>query len=114
MTGVGGGGLRLWSRRAPIRAVVDIGASLVALTVEDAQAAGINRSELLFNRITRTANGAARFAPVTLRVIRIGQISIDNVPAAVIENLGQSLPGMSFLTRLKSFEIHEGTLTINW
>jgi aspartyl protease family protein len=79
-----------------------------------ARTAGINRSELLFNRITCTANDAARFAPVTLRELRIGQISIDNVPAAVIENLGQSLPGMSFLTRLKSFEIHAGTLTINW
>jgi aspartyl protease family protein len=93
---------------------VDTGASLVVLTVEDAQAAGINRSELVFNRITRTANGAARFAPVTLREIRIGQLSIDSVPAAVIENLDQSLLGMSFLTRLKSFEMREGALTISW
>jgi aspartyl protease family protein len=99
---------------APIRAVVDTGASLVVLTVEDAQAAGINRSELVFNRITRTANGAARFAPVTLREIRIGQLSIDSVPAAVIENLDQSLLGMGFLTRLKSFEMREGALTISW
>jgi aspartyl protease family protein len=93
---------------------VDTGASLVVLTVEDAQAAGINRSELVFNRITRTANGATRFAPVTLREIRIGQLSIDSVPAAVIENLDQSLLGMSFLTRLKSFEMREGALTISW
>ena len=99
---------------APIRAVVDTGASLVALTVEDAQAAGINRSELLFNRITRTANGAARFAAVTLREIRIGQLSIENVPAAVMDNLDQSLLGMSFLTRLRSFEIREEALTITW
>src|SRR5258706_5583650 len=81
---------------------------------EDAQAAGINRSELVFNRITRTANGAARFAPVMLREIRIGQLSIDSVPAAVIENLDQSLLGMSFLTRLKSFEMREVALTISW
>jgi aspartyl protease family protein len=99
---------------APIRVVVDTGASLVALTLQDAQAAGIGRSEMLFNRITRTANGTARFALVTLREIKIGQLSIENVPAAVIENLDQSLLGMSFLTRLKSFEFHEGELTINW
>ena len=99
---------------ARIRVVVDTGASLVALSLEDAQAAGINRSEMLFNRITRTANGAARFALVTLREIQIGQLSVENVPAAVIESLDQSLLGMSFLMRLKSFEIREGALTINW
>jgi len=81
---------------APIRAVVDTGASLVALTLEDAQAAGISRSELVFSGITHTANGTARFAPVMLREVRIEQVSIENVPAAVMENLSQSLLGMSF------------------
>jgi aspartyl protease family protein len=99
---------------APIRLVVDTGASLVALTPDDASAAGIGRSELVFNQITQTANGRVRFAPVMLREVRIGQLSIDNVQAAVIENLDQSLLGMSFLRRLKSFEMREGALTISW
>ena len=99
---------------APIRVVVDTGASLVALTLDDARAAGIGRSELLFNQVTQTANGRVRFAPVMLREIRIEQLSIENVPAAVIENLDQSLLGMSFLKRLKSFEMREGALTISW
>ena len=88
---------------APIRVVVDTGASLVALTLDDARAAGIGRSELVFNQLTQTANGRVRFAPVMLREVSIGQLSIENVPAAVIENLDQSLLGMSFLKRLKSF-----------
>jgi aspartyl protease family protein len=99
---------------APIRAVVDTGASLVALTLDDARAAGIGRSELTFNQLTQTANGRVRFAPVMLREVRIGQLSIETVPAAVIENLDQSLLGMSFLKRLKSFEMREGALTISW
>ncbi len=99
---------------APIRLVVDTGASLVALTLDDARAAGIARSELSFNQLTQTANGRVRFAPVMLRELRIGQLSIENVPAAVIENLDQSLLGMSFLKRLKSFEMREGALTISW
>ena len=99
---------------SPIRLVVDTGASLVALTLDDARAAGFGRSELGFNQITHTANGPVRFAPVNLREIRIDQLSIENVPAAVIENLDQSLLGMSFLKRLKSFEMREGALTINW
>jgi aspartyl protease family protein len=99
---------------APTRFVVDTGASLVALTLDDARAAGIGRSELVFNQLTQTANGRVRFAPVMLREVRIGQLSIENVPAAVIENLDQSLLGMSFLKRLKSFEMREGALTISW
>ena len=99
---------------APIRFVVDTGASLVALTLDDARAAGISRSELVFNQITQTANGRIHFAPVVLREVRIEQLSIENVPAAVIENLDQSLLGMSFLRRLKSFEMREGTLTIGF
>jgi len=99
---------------APIRLVVDTGASLVALTLDDARAAGIGRSELVFNQVTQTANGRVRFAPVMLREIRIEQLAIENVPAAVIENLDQSLLGMSFLKRLKSFEMREGALTISW
>jgi aspartyl protease family protein len=99
---------------APIRLFVDTGASLVALTLDDARAAGFSSSEMVFNRITHTANGPVRFAPVTVREIRIGQLQVENVPAAVIENLDQSLLGMSFLKRLKSFEMREGALTINW
>jgi aspartyl protease family protein len=99
---------------APIRVVVDTGASLVALTIDDARAAGIGRSELVFNQLTETANGRVHFAPVMLREVRIEHLSIENVPAAVIENLDQSLLGMSFLKRLKSFEMSEGALTISW
>jgi aspartyl protease family protein len=99
---------------APVRLVVDTGASLVALTVFDAQAAGFDRASLVFNGLTKTANGPTRFAPVILSQIRIEQLVVERVQAAVIENLEQSLLGMSFLNRLKSFEMREGALTISW
>ena len=99
---------------APIRAVVDTGANLVALTLDDAEAAGIRRGELVFSGLTQTANGPARFAPVILREVRIDRVAVENVRAAVMENLHQSLLGMSFLNRIKSFEMREGTLTISW
>jgi aspartyl protease family protein len=99
---------------APVRLVVDTGASLVALTLEDARAAGFDRASLVFSGLTKTANGPARFAPVTLHQVQIEQLSVDNVPGAVIENLDQSLLGMSFLKRLKGFEMREGALTISW
>jgi aspartyl protease family protein len=99
---------------APVRMLVDTGASLVTLTPEDARAAGIGPGELVFNQRASTANGFVRMAPVTLREIRIGQLSIGDVPAAVLENLSTSLLGMSFLGRLQSYEMRDGKLTITW
>jgi aspartyl protease family protein len=99
---------------ASVRLLVDTGASLVTLTPADARAAGIAPGELVFNHRVSTANGSARMAPVTLREVRIGQLSVYDVPAAVLENLNISLLGMSFLARLESYEMRDGKLTINW
>jgi aspartyl protease family protein len=99
---------------APVRLLVDTGASLVTLTPEDARAAGIDSSHLVFSRRANTANGVARMAPVTLREVRIDQLSVYDVPAAVLENLNVSLLGMSFLGRLQSYEMRDGKLTITW
>jgi aspartyl protease family protein len=99
---------------APLRLLVDTGASLVTLTPADARAAGISPGGLVYDRRAMTANGPVRMAPVILREIRIGQLSIGDVRAAVLENLNVSLLGMSFLGRLRSYEMHDGKLTIAW
>ena len=99
---------------APVRMLVDTGASLVTLTPQDARAVGIAPSELVYNARANTANGSARMAPVTLREIRIDQLSLYDVPAAVLENLNLSLLGMSFLARLQGYEMRDGKLTITW
>jgi aspartyl protease family protein len=99
---------------APMRMLVDTGASFVTLTQADARAAGISPGELMFNQRASTANGTVRMAPVTLREVRIGQLSLDDVRAAVLENLNVSLLGMSFLGRLQSYEMRDGKLTITW
>jgi aspartyl protease family protein len=99
---------------APMRMLVDTGASLVTLTPTDARAAGIGPGELVFSQRASTANGFVRMAPVTLREVRIGQLSLGEIRAAVIENLGVSLLGMSFLGRLQSYEMRDGRLTITW
>jgi aspartyl protease family protein len=99
---------------APMRFLVDTGASLVTLTPADARAAGLSPRQLAFNERASTANGDVRIATVTLREIRLGQLTVEDVPAAVIENLKMSLLGMSFLIRLQSYEMRDGELTIYW
>ena len=66
----------------------------------------------LFRRAA--GKGKVPIAPVILKEIQIGELSVERVPAAVIEGGSQSVLGMSFLARLKSFEIRNGALTIDW
>src|SRR5579885_3070322 len=99
---------------APVRFLVDTGASLVTLTTGDARAAGLDPRQLVFNARASTANGEVAMAPVTLREVRLGQLVIANVPAAVIANLRISLLGMSFLSRLQGYEMRGGKLTVAW
>jgi clan AA aspartic protease (TIGR02281 family) len=99
---------------AAVRFMVDTGASFVALSMRDAEAAGISRSGLVFNQPISTANGVTRVAPVKLREVRIGQFSVADVPAVVHENLQISLLGQTFLQRLESYQMRDGVLTLNW
>ena len=99
---------------SPVHFLVDTGATMVALTMNDATAAGFTRGDLVFDRRVNTANGVARVAPVTLRQLRIGQFSVYQVQAAVVENLSISLLGQSFLKRLSSYDMRDGVLTLSW
>lgn len=94
--------------------VVDTGATLVTLTLRDAEAAGISPGELDFSMPLNTANGGIRAAPVTLREVRLGQLALDDVQAAVVPNLSISLLGMSFLSRLDRWDMRDGALTITY
>ncbi len=99
---------------ASMRMLVDTGASFVTLTTADARAAGVAPGDLVYDRRASTANGVVRMAIVTLREVRLGQLALGDVRAAVIEHLNVSLLGMSFLDRLQSYQMRDGKLTITW
>jgi aspartyl protease family protein len=97
----------------PIRFVVDTGATLVSLTPDDARALGFDLDALGWTIATKTANGDGRAAAVTVKELRLGRVTEYNVPALVMRAPGaMSLLGMSFLSRLKSWQIQDGVLTI--
>jgi aspartyl protease family protein len=98
----------------PIDVLVDSGASIVALSHDDAQRAGVYVRERDYTQRVSTANGLARVAPVVLDRVSIGDITVRNVPAAVTEpgSLATSLLGMSFLGRLQRVEMRSGTLVL--
>lgn len=95
--------------------MVDTGASMVALSLADAENLGYSANELNYTGRANTANGVARFAPVVLSQIAIGDIVIHDVQAVVMEvPMNISLLGMTFLRRLQGFEIKDDHLIMRW
>ncbi len=97
-----------------VAVLVDTGASVVALTAEDADAAGIFVSDADFTGRILTANGSARVAPVVLDEVSIGDITVRDVRAVVSEPgaLSVSLLGMTFLNQLDRVDMRSGTLIL--
>jgi aspartyl protease family protein len=98
----------------PMTAVVDTGATVVALRYEDARALGMAFPGDKFDVRVRTANGEGRAKRVQLRSVSLGTITIRDVDALVSEQgaLSMNLLGMSFLKRLSRFEVERGTLVL--
>ncbi len=82
-----------------VRFLVDTGATMIALPAGDARRLGVNylKGE---SGLVQTANGTAPAYKVKLDTIRIGDITLNNVDAMVLEGgLQMPLLGMSFLNR---------------
>jgi len=94
--------------------MVDTGASLVALRERDANKLGIFPSPRDYTGRSSTANGVIAVAPVRLPSLEINGIRIYDVGAVVIPDkaLGVNLLGMSFLSRVRRFEMANGRLVM--
>jgi aspartyl protease family protein len=99
----------------PVNVMVDTGASIVALTFDDARMAGLYVRDSDFTHRVSTANGFARIAPVTIDRLSVGDIEVRDVSGAVMEQgkLGTTLLGMSFLGRLQRVDIRSGMLVLH-
>jgi aspartyl protease family protein len=98
----------------PVRIMVDTGATTVALSYEDAEAAGLRPALLDYNAPVATANGTIKAARVTIRRVEIDTVRVNDVPAMVMPQgaMRGSLLGMSFLSRLRSFQVEDGVLRL--
>jgi aspartyl protease family protein len=94
--------------------LVDTGASTIVLRPGDARRIGLDVDRLSYTVPVQTANGMAFAAAVRLRQVAIGQIAVDGVDALVARPgaLRESLLGMSFLRRLRSYEFSGDFLTL--
>ena len=95
------------------RMLVDTGASVVALTGEDAQSVGLNWDPNDVRPVARGASGVVHGVPVTLQHISLDGLEARNVQAIIVpDGLGTSLLGQSFLSRIGRVEIHDGTMVL--
>jgi aspartyl protease family protein len=87
----------------------------VVLSPRDARRLGFDPARLDFSRTVQTAGGLVRAAPVRLDSIEIGELKLTSLPALVNpHDLDDSLLGVSFLDRLKGYEVADGSLILRW
>jgi aspartyl protease family protein len=85
----------------PVRFVVDTGASLVSISVSEAQRLSLDYKKGQ-KALMNTANGATTGYLVQLDTVKVGGVTLHGVDAVVIEGTGFGSPllGMSFLNRM--------------
>ncbi|MGC1270556.1 MAG: TIGR02281 family clan AA aspartic protease [Croceibacterium sp.] len=97
----------------PARMLVDTGASVVALTGEDAEAIGLTWEPGDVRQVATGASGAVYGVSVTLDRVALGEMEVRNVAAIIVpEGLGISLLGQSFLSQIGRVEIRDGAMVL--
>ena len=94
--------------------MVDTGASQVVLRESAAAEAGIHPMPVDFSAVVSTANGKVKAAPASLDRVEIGDITVFDVPALVLPDdvLSENLLGVSFLSRLKRYQVANGRMIL--
>ncbi len=98
---------RAYINDQPIAIMVDTGATVVALTYEDAERLDLLPISSDYTHTTRTANGIGRVVPVTLDSVRIGDVEVSDLHGSIAEPGKQhiTLLGMTFIRKLSRFEM---------
>jgi aspartyl protease family protein len=98
---------------APVRFMVDTGASVIALTAEDAQKLGQTWYPNELQMVGRGVNGDVIGKPIMLARVRIGDMEVTNVRAIIVpEGLDVSLLGQSFLSKIPNVNISGDRMTL--
>jgi aspartyl protease family protein len=98
----------------PMDGVIDTGASTIAINETAARRLGFTGNGLDFRYTVNTANGGTEAAHVVLDRVEIGSIRVTGVDAMVLHDkaLTGMLVGMTFLQKLKSYQVADGQMTL--
>ena len=85
--------------------VVDTGATVVALTVDDARRLGISVDPSEFTVVGEGASGLVRGKDVMLKSVEVDGKRVENVRGVVLEGSRLSLLGQAYLSRMGEVEM---------
>lgn len=97
---------------APVHMLVDTGATIIALSREDARMAGIATSIGMNDVVGEGADGAVKGEQVVLGRVSLGGRTVEDLPAIVLNSGGQSLLGQSFLSKFSSVKIEGNKMVL--
>ena len=95
-----------------VRALVDTGASGIALSRDDARRAGLAPSIAMPEVVGEGAGGDVRGEFVMLDRVSLGQKNVEKVPAVILDGGDMTLLGQSFLSRFASVEIRDDKMLL--
>lgn len=96
------------------RMLVDTGATVVALTGDDAHDMGLDWDPNALAPVARGVGGTVMGVPVTIQDISVGDFEAHDVQAVIIpDGLGISLLGQSFLSHVPKVDIADDKLTLS-
>lgn len=96
------------------RMLVDTGATVVALTGEDARNMGLDWNTDDLAPVARGASGPVFGVPVTIDTMSVGDFEARDVQAVIVpDGLGISLLGQSFLSHVPKVDIADDKLTLS-
>ncbi|MBI0474843.1 TIGR02281 family clan AA aspartic protease [Sphingomonas sp. MA1305] len=95
------------------RMLVDSGATVTALSIATADAAGLSVKDGMFPMVLSTANGRITAKTATVGELRLGDIAARDLGVVVSPAFGDTdVLGMNFLSKLKSWRVEGRTLIL--
>ncbi|MEO6113234.1 MAG: TIGR02281 family clan AA aspartic protease [Sphingomicrobium sp.] len=97
---------------AATRFLVDTGADMVALTIDDARRAGLWIDPTSFSVVGAGASGAVRGKQYRVDRLTVAGRTLNGVDVVVLEGLGTNLLGQSVLRRFDKVELDGDRMTL--
>ena len=87
--------------------------STTSLSLDTAQAAGLDLEQSPFPTVLDTANGSVVARVSTVKLLTIGTIRAHDLPVVVAKEFGDmDVIGMNFLSKLKAWRVEGRTLVL--